>query len=69
MLSIGPPKHAENPIIGANTYIRNEMDGSTMLSPHTATLIFATRSAKELPTAKIVNPIIASESPKISPRV
>ena len=35
----------------------------------TATLIFATRSASELPTAKIVRPIIASDKPKMNPNV
>jgi hypothetical protein len=35
----------------------------------TATLMFATRSARELPTAKIVRPIMASESPKMKPNV
>ena len=35
----------------------------------TATLIFATRSASELPIAKMVTPMIASESPKIKPNV
>lgn len=35
----------------------------------TATLMFATRSASEFPTAKIVSPMIASESPKMKPNV
>lgn len=35
----------------------------------TATLMLATRSAKELPTAKMVRPMMASESPKMKPKV
>lgn len=53
ILSMGPPKHAENPMMGAKT----------------ATLMLATRSASELPTANMVNPIIASERPKTRPNV
>ena len=53
MLSIGPPKQAENPMIGAKT----------------ATAMFATRSAREFPTAKIVRPMMASDKPKIKPKV
>ena len=40
-----------------------------MRNARTATLMFATRSARELPTAKIVKPIIASERPKMRPKV
>ena len=36
---------------------------------HTATVIFATRSARELPIAKIVRPRIASDRPKMRPNV
>jgi hypothetical protein len=39
------------------------------ISKLTATLIFATRSAREFPIAKMVSPIIASDSPKIKPKV
>ena len=53
MLSMGPPKQAENPMMGAKT----------------ATDMLATRSARELPMAKTVRPMIASERPKISPKV
>ena len=53
MLSIGPPKQAAKPITGANA----------------ATETFATKSASELPTAKIVSPIIASLRPKMKPKV
>lgn len=53
MLSIGPPKHAEKPMMGAKT----------------ATLMLATRSARELPTAKMVSPMIASDRPKMRPNV
>jgi len=35
----------------------------------TATVAFATKSPKQLPIAKIVNPKIASEIPKICPKV
>ena len=35
----------------------------------TATLILATKSAIEFPAAKIVRPMIASDSPKIKPKV
>lgn len=35
----------------------------------TATLMLATRSARELPIAKIVIPMMASERPKIVPKV
>ena len=40
-----------------------------MRGQHTATLVLATRSASELPTAKIVRPMMASESPKMNPNV
>lgn len=53
ILSIGPPKQAEKPITGANA----------------ATARFATKSASELPTAKIVSPMMASERPKMYPNV
>ncbi len=53
ILSMGPPKQAEKPIIGANA----------------ATVIFATKSAREFPTAKIVRPMIASDRPKMRPKV
>ena len=53
MLSIGPPKQAEKPMTGANA----------------ATEMFAMRSARELPTAKMVRPMIASERPKMKPNV
>ena len=49
MLSIGPPKQAEKPMTGAKA----------------ATEMLATKSARELPTAKIVKPIMASERPKM----
>ena len=35
----------------------------------TATLVLATRSARELPTAKTVRPIMASDRPKMNPNV
>lgn len=69
MLSIGPPKHAEKPMIGAKTYRILNIILTEKEKLHTATLIFATRSASELPIAKIVNPIMASERPKIRPNV
>lgn len=53
IFNIGPPKQAENPIIGANV----------------TTEILATKSASELPTAKIVSPMIASDRPKMKPKV
>ena len=53
MLSMGPPKHAEKPMMGAKT----------------ATDMLATRSARELPTAKMVRPMMASERPKMRPNV
>ena len=53
IFSIGPPKHAEKPMIGANA----------------ATVMFATKSAREFPIAKMVRPMIASEMPKIKPKV
>jgi hypothetical protein len=31
--------------------------------------MFATRSAREFPTAKMVKPMIASDNPKIKPKV
>lgn len=51
IFSMGPPKHAENPIIGAKE----------------AMLVFATRSASEFPMAKMVKPIMASDNPKMRP--
>ena len=39
-----------------------------MIGANEAILRFATRSAVEFPTAKMVSPIMASERPKISPR-
>lgn len=53
MLSIGPPKQALKPMIGAKLAI----------------VTFATKSPSELPTAKMVNPMIASERPKMRPNV
>lgn len=53
ILSMGPPKQALKPMIGANC----------------ATVTFATKSASELPTAKMVRPMMASERPKSSPNV
>ena len=73
IFSIGPPKHAEKPIIGAKTCVDDAcQDGvghEVIILARTATLIFATRSARELPIAKMVIPMIASESPKIRPNV
>lgn len=57
-------------MIGANTYTGSENEyRQTMSRALTATLIFATRSARELPTANIVKPIIASDRPKMKPNV
>jgi hypothetical protein len=72
MLSMGPPKHAENPMMGAKTFVvENEIsvidEGTEWL--RTATLMLATRSAREFPTAKIVKPMMASDSPKMEPKV
>jgi hypothetical protein len=70
MLSMGPPKQAEKPMIGANTYTRYEYSCQRKRTETlTATLMFATRSARELPTAKTVKPMIASESPNMKPNV
>lgn len=54
ILSIGPPKHAESAIRGY---------------PMRATVTFATKSPRELPTAKIVKPRIASLKRKMWPIV
>ena len=53
MLSIGPPKQAEKPMMGAKV----------------ATEMLATKSASELPTAKMVRPMMASERPNMKPNV
>jgi hypothetical protein len=50
---MGPPKQAEKPMMGA----------------YDATVKLATKSASELPIANTVRPIMASESPNMSPKV
>jgi hypothetical protein len=40
-----------------------------MIGAKRATVTFATKSASELPTAKMVNPMMASERPKMRPNV
>jgi hypothetical protein len=52
MFNIGPPKQADKAMTGY---------------PKRATVISATKSPKELPTAKMVSPRIASDMPKITP--
>ena len=74
MFNMGPPKQAENPMMGANTwwshwFAQYFQMRSIKSIQRTATLIFATRSAREFPTAKMVRPIMASESPKMKPNV
>jgi hypothetical protein len=69
MLSIGPPKQAEKPMTGANACECHEWERRGCVDQLTATEIFATRSARELPIAKIVRPMIAFDSPKINPKV
>jgi hypothetical protein len=70
IFNMGPPKHAEKPMIGANTYRRVQYGRQCCEREElTATLMFATRSARELPTAKIVKPMIASDRPKTKPNV
>jgi hypothetical protein len=71
ILSIGPPKQAEKPIIGANAWVnmRTEYRGTGKKNTRTATVVLATKSAIEFPAANIVKPMIASDSPKIKPKV
>jgi hypothetical protein len=57
-------------MMGANTLeLGSGRGGGVRGRRLTATLMLATRSARELPTAKIVRPIMASESPKMKPNV
>jgi len=57
-------------MIGAKTWGKcQDLDRGDETKTLTATLIFATRSAREFPTAKMVKPMIASDSPKIKPNV
>src|ERR1700685_4202042 len=53
IFSIGPPKQADSDITGY---------------PSLATVMSATKSPREFPTAKIVRPRIASEIPRITPK-
>ena len=71
ILSIGPPKQAEKPMIGANAWdqIKDKTFKEQEGEIRTATLILATKSAIEFPAANIVRPMIASESPKMKPKV
>jgi hypothetical protein len=54
---------------GANACECHEWERRGCVDQLTATEIFATRSARELPMAKIVRPMIAFDSPKINPKV
>lgn len=59
-------------MMGAKTFvIENEIsvmhEGTEWL--RTATLMLATRSAREFPIAKIVKPMMASDNPKMKPKV
>jgi hypothetical protein len=76
MLSIGPPKQAENAMMGAKeameSYDGRSDQGSVMYEPvkeRPQPLTFATRSAVEFPIAKMVTPMMASERPKTCPKV
>lgn len=54
---------------GSECLYRMRLGNTTWKKPHTATVMLATRSASELPTAKMVRPIMASERPKMRPNV
>ena len=72
---MGPPKQAEKPIIGERTWkggkkrkVRKRREAGVK-KVLTAILMLATRSAREFPIAKIVIPMMASDNPKMVPKV
>ena len=60
-----PHDGSEDLVVGNEISVIHEGTGWL----RTATLMLATRSAREFPTAKIVKPMMASDNPKMKPNV